>query len=211
MREPLTARQNETYEFIRDRLERDGRAPSVHEIQAALNVRSTNSVAKHVNALIRKGYLTREPHLARSLALADDPSGGGSPTLPLIRGPRSEAPHLLRKRPVRDLVVDPALRGGAPARECLVMRLDDDAMAPDSVFTGDLVVVHEAEPESLQRGRLVAAVVGRHTLARRLFHTDGGVLLRAAEPRYHDILVRPNSADAFIVGRITAVLRSLEA
>lgn len=57
MPEPLTDRQQQMLDFIRDHLRRHGRPPTLQEIAAALDFHSANAVTCHLEALVRKGWI----------------------------------------------------------------------------------------------------------------------------------------------------------
>ena len=51
MRERLTERQNQVYEFLRTYVRRNGKPPTLKEIGAHLDIRSTNAVFKMLSVL----------------------------------------------------------------------------------------------------------------------------------------------------------------
>ena len=53
----LTHRQKEILDWILDVVEEKGYFPSFREIGQAFEFRSTATVSKHINALVKKGYL----------------------------------------------------------------------------------------------------------------------------------------------------------
>jgi repressor LexA len=68
--EELTDRQLEILRFIAREVEVDGFPPTIREIGDELGINSTNGVADHLKALVRKGYLERRPRArARGLKL----------------------------------------------------------------------------------------------------------------------------------------------
>lgn len=56
----LTHRQEEVLLFIVDTVKRRGFPPTVRDIGAAFNIGSTNGVADHLDALERKGWISRD-------------------------------------------------------------------------------------------------------------------------------------------------------
>ena len=84
----LTDRQREVLTHIRAALERTGRPPTLRELGARLGIRSTNGVRDHLEALVAKGYLARDPHSARGLRLlhAPPPAVPGVRRVPLLGG-----------------------------------------------------------------------------------------------------------------------------
>lgn len=64
---PITERQAEVLRTITELAEQKGYAPTIREIGDALGIRSSQPVHQHLRALQRKGYITREPHRARTI------------------------------------------------------------------------------------------------------------------------------------------------
>lgn len=65
-----TERQLEILRFIAREIEVDGFPPTVREIGEEFEINSTNAVADHLRALVRRGLLEQRPRMrARSLKL----------------------------------------------------------------------------------------------------------------------------------------------
>ena len=71
--ESLTDRQRTVYEFIRDKIRNRGYGPTVREIGEHFEISSPNGVMCHLNALEKKGLITREPNMSRAIQLAAEP------------------------------------------------------------------------------------------------------------------------------------------
>ena len=67
----LTPKQLRIFEFIRQHRSHKGYSPTMQEIANALGI-SKVTVFEHVEALVEKGALVRQPNKARSLAIADE-------------------------------------------------------------------------------------------------------------------------------------------
>lgn len=67
----LTPRQRDVLLWIADHVQRFGYSPTYREGQAAFGFKSPNGFRGHVVALVRKGLLTSDAGLCRSLRLAD--------------------------------------------------------------------------------------------------------------------------------------------
>jgi repressor LexA len=82
---PLTDRQRLVLRFIESHIRQHGFPPTIREIGQHLGIKSTNGVNDHLNALQKKGFLTREEGKSRTLQLRgtgpvandndDDPMG----------------------------------------------------------------------------------------------------------------------------------------
>lgn len=73
MPEPLTDRQRAIYDFIVDSFAREQRTPTLREIGARFDIRSTNGVAWQLDALVRKGWLKRDPLKSRAIRIVELP------------------------------------------------------------------------------------------------------------------------------------------
>jgi repressor LexA len=65
--QPLTARQQQAFDYITHSLDERGYPPTLAEIGIVMGIRSTNGVRDHLKALERKGYLVREGAKSRAL------------------------------------------------------------------------------------------------------------------------------------------------
>lgn len=72
-RPALTQRQQDIYDFLRDKILNRGYGPTVREIGNHFGIRSPNGVMCHLKALEKKGLITRESHMSRAIQLAESP------------------------------------------------------------------------------------------------------------------------------------------
>ena len=71
---PLTDQQQRVLEFLEDFSRRQGFPPTLREIGQGLSLANVNAVRGHVQALERKGYITREADKARSIRVVRPPT-----------------------------------------------------------------------------------------------------------------------------------------
>src|SRR5512140_3646668 len=71
--ETVTQRQQDVYEFIRDKIRTRGYGPTVREIGKNFSINSPNGVVCHLKALEKKGLITREPNMSRAIQLSAEP------------------------------------------------------------------------------------------------------------------------------------------
>lgn len=71
MARSLTARQQQAYDFIHDKIALQGYGPTVREIGDCLGIKSPNGVMCHLRALERKGMIRRFAHKSRAIEIAD--------------------------------------------------------------------------------------------------------------------------------------------
>ncbi len=208
---PLTERQNEALEFVREHIREQRKPPTFAEIGRALGIRSTNAVSKLVRALVDKGHLAHTPHVAHGISLADtDPLAAGNSAAPLLLvlgRVSSAAPDRLRVRPSAYLTIDPLLLGRADPDACLVARAGDDGMNSDGVRKGDFVVVEETD--AVKSGEMALFLVGESLVVRRHHLANERLHLRPADRRYTEETYVPGDPRCHVVGRVLAVVRKV--
>ena len=206
----LTPKQLKILTRIRDfRLTR-GLSPTMQELADELGV-SKVTVFEHVEALIRKGALHREPNKARSLELTDevDLPDERHTRLPLVgtiaAGSPIEAVEDREHLDLEDLFIAPG-RGGDGAGNKFVLRVRGDSMIEDCIRDGDFVICEKRN--AARNGETVVALLstGEATLKRMYKERDGRIRLQPANDRYEPIFVQAD--DLNIQGVCIGVVRS---
>lgn len=214
MKARLTERQNQAYEFIRSYMRTHRKPPTLQEIGAALDIRSSNGVFKLLQALEQKGYIVRKPHEARGLALteSDDPFSldDALPNLMVVSRTASDQPQLLRSRPSGYLTVDPYfLKGTADVDACLIGRAGDDGMNGAGIRKGDFLIVEEVPWKDLRNGEMAAFLVRDEFHARQFYFANGRIHLRPADRTYTEETFPPDDPSCYVVGRVVGVMRRM--
>lgn len=199
----LTPRQQEILEFIRARIRDKGVPPSVREIGDKFGIRSTNGVHGFLRALEKKGAITRDPGLARSIEVIDPDTG--EPDRP---GVLPLAGRIAAGRPIeaieqQDSLDVPALVEGS-GRFALQVR--GDSMTGAGILEGDFVIVEKRS--AARNGEIVVALLpdGEATL-KRFFKDADQFRLEAENPRYAPIVTRELDVQGVVVGLVRAPVR----
>src|SRR5882724_11662311 len=145
----LTARQEQTLDFIRQSIQERGYPPTLREIGEYMGIRSTNGVNDHLRALERKGYLRREDMKSRALKLVAGMGPESSSSAKAndddlvevqILGRVAAGLPLLAEENVIDTVrVDRMLVKGG--REVFGLRVTGDSMIEAGIMSGDYIFV----------------------------------------------------------------------
>ncbi|MEZ6061626.1 MAG: repressor LexA [Planctomycetaceae bacterium] len=144
----LTRRQEEIYDFLKDKILKRGYGPTVREIGNHFGIRSPNGVMCHLKALERKGLISRESNMSRAIQLTDNSQQ--KTVLPLLGTAVSGDPW----RP--DLEDETVEFGGlfqAGNRACILVR--GTALGSLGIQDGDYLIVAKGatgRPESLMAG-----------------------------------------------------------
>ena len=222
----LTERQRRVLETIRDAIDRHGYPPSMREIGEAAGLASPSSVAHQLAALQRKGFLRRDPNRPRAMEVVSPDAtpgqrGQGGLT-PLRAVPADETgSHDERPTPSYVPVVGQIAAGGPMLAEQVVedvfplprqivgegtlflLRVVGDSMVDAAICDGDWVVVRQQQVA--ENGDIVAAMIDGEATVKTFKRRDGHVWLMPHNPAFSPI----DGDDATVLGRVTAVLRSL--
>jgi len=200
----LTTRQSNILDFIRDRLEHAGQAPTLEEIGQAMGLANVSAVLKHVRSLEAKGRLQIEPNRSRGIRLvtAPDPADADTMELPLVGRIAAGEPLFSESRIERTLRVSRWLFRLKPD---YLVRVVGDSMRDEGILDQDIVGVH-ATPVA-RHGQVVAARVGgdRFTI-KRLYWQGDVIRLLPNSPGYQPI--DPDPSDDFAIeGLFAGLLR----
>lgn len=193
----LTKRQQEIYDFVKDRIRSRGYGPTVREIGNEFDIKSPNGVMCHLKALEKKGFISREENMSRAIQLAE-PLSFGKTTLPLAGTVAAGAPVL----GVEDAEeIDFADLFEGDNLFCLQVR--GESMIEDHICPGDYVVVERTE--TARNGDIVVALVdGMETTLKRFYRENGRFRLQPANESMEPIWVD----EVDIQGVVQSVIRS---
>ena len=71
MKTKLTKKQQAVLDYLKDFTDENGYSPSYREIMTGLGLSSVSAVAEHIDNLVEKGVLRKEPNESRSLTILD--------------------------------------------------------------------------------------------------------------------------------------------
>jgi len=222
MAKGLTEKQRKILEFIIDFQRENSFPPTIRETGDAFGIGSLRGVTVHLDALVRKGFVTRDRTSRSIRVIAPDPRNTGG-----TRSERDAVPSSSRNRPdpalmlplIRSFsIADKALLGGKTAmgeaiierhvsvpdeiaasatEEGFVIRVGATGIYGEPALPGDLLVVRPQR--NAQRGELVVS----------LSHGDVSIFRYSGHASETDSgeLGLPVSDDAEIVGRVVGMIR----
>ena len=201
----LTPKQLRVLEFVRQYRENHGYSPTMQEIADELGV-SKVTVFEHVQALVSKGALERDPNRARSLLPVDETAAQASDNEATIRlAGRIAAGYPIEKCEDRDEINLGEIFGPRRGRhgEMFALQVEGDSMRDEGIFDGDYVIVEKRD--TARNGERVVALLpdGESTLKTFFREQDGTIRLQPANPDFEPIIVR----DCRVQGVVIGVLR----
>ena len=219
----LTPRQQRVLGHIKEAIEKRGYPPSMREIGEAVGLTSSSSVAHQLRVLEEKGFLKRDPNRPRALEVFlpevmaarrslgaaeetqyDETDIGDTVTpatyVPVLGRIAAGGPILAEER-VEDVFPLPKQLVGEGT--LFLLQVAGDSMVDAAICDGDWVVVRQQQVAD--NGDIFAAMIDGEATVKTFKRRDGHVWLMPHNPAYQPI----NGDEATVLGRVTAVLRSL--
>lgn len=151
VRPSLTRRQQEIYDFIKDKIMNRGYGPTVREIGKGFGIKSPNGVMCHLKALEKKGMIIRDERMSRAIQLTDAPQLKRT-SLPLAGQVVAGSPVLA----IEDMEwVDFGELLESDDKFCL--KVKGESMIDAQIAEGDYVIVRRQS--TAEDGEIVVALV----------------------------------------------------
>ncbi len=200
----LTNRQEEVLKFISEYLTENEYPPSYQEIADAFGIASKHGVVRHLEALMRKGFIEKTGTTARSIRILDKRYQPASDIidLPLV-GRVSAGYPILAEENVEEYISVPRRMIKQEGRY-FTLRVQGDSMINAGIMDSDLVIVKSTNIGN--PGQIVVALIGDEVTVKRLINRDNKKFLKAENPVYPDI--HPQS-EWQIQGNVVGLIRDM--
>ena len=177
MKNRLTRRQQEIYEYLRDAEADFCRPPTLTELCDALGLKSKGSLHKQIQALVKAGLVEPMHNQRRGIQLTDaarkDPD-----RLPLLGFIAAGQPIEVVAQQ-EHIAVPGSLRTERP---CFVLQVRGDSMIEEGILDGDFIVVEQRE--HARNGEIVVALIdGSEATLKRIEQKPDTVVLHPANAR----------------------------
>lgn len=208
MKTDLTDRQKEILGFIQEYVELNNFPPTYREIGQKFKIVSTFGVKRHIDALVKKGYLNSGNNLSRTLTLVvnNNPIRKEQTTIleiPVVGRVAAGQPILAEENIEGNIVIDKNFLGSRT--ECFGLKVRGDSMINAGIMEGDLVII-QPQKEAVN-GDIIVALIKDEATMKRFSMVDGKINLIPENDNYEPIII-DNNEDFSIVGKVIGVFRS---
>ncbi|MCH7640816.1 transcriptional repressor LexA [Patescibacteria group bacterium] len=200
-------RQRQILDFISQKIQSDGSAPTLRQIAEAIGVSSLATVHEHLTALEYKGLIRRKSGKTRAIELtkmAPDIANGGMevPILGFIAAGEPIEPYT---DPNATISVSPTFASGK--KRVYVLQVRGESMIEEQIRDGDYVVVEQSD--AAKDGDIVVALLdnGMATL-KRFFQEATRIRLEPANSKMSPIFVKNVRIQGKVVGLIRRYTRN---
>jgi repressor LexA len=183
-----TQRQREIYDYMCRFIERHGYEPSYAQIARHFGISSKATIAKHIEALEKRGLLSRQ-HANGSFALnvqVEEAPGDALCEVPLLGRVAAGAPLETVGDAAESISVPRFLLGRTRPDQIYALRVTGDSMIDEHICDGDIALV-ENRVEARDGEIVVALVEGHRATLKRLFRFGREVELRPANSQLEPI------------------------
>jgi repressor LexA len=209
----LTSAQKETLNVIQAHTEAHGESPTITELASTLKLKSLRSVGQRIEALEKKGLITRSRFKHRSINILKGVTSQLSSDLiqvPVIASAGCDAMEVYAEQSFGEyIVIDKSLIGGKrDTANIAAVRAVGDSMQDAGIYSGDYVIV-EVTGE-VENGDRVVAILGSMAVIKRYSRVDEVVYLNPENKygTYHPIVVREE--DSRIFGKVLSIIPGTE-
>ncbi|KKQ37659.1 MAG: LexA repressor [Candidatus Woesebacteria bacterium GW2011_GWA1_37_7] len=195
-------RQSQILDYIKQKIQSTGSAPTLREIANALGVSSLATVHEHLQSLELKGLIKRKTGKTRAIELAKadiDYSQDGL-EVPILGFIAAGAPIEPYTDPNATMPIPSAFVSGT--KRTYVLKVKGESMIDEQIRDGDYVIIEQSETAS--NGDIVVALLdnGMATL-KRFFKETTRVRLEPANAMMSPIFVK----NVRIQGRVIGLIR----
>jgi repressor LexA len=195
----LTPRQREVFEFIQAFIHKHGHSPSHQDLMKAFDWKSPGTVQDLLNALSRRGYLSRSNRTAHTLKITEFDEvthklqllgkvAAGRPLEHFKHNERIEVPRAMLKS------------GG----DFFVLQVAGDSMIEEGILDGDFVIVRRRP--TADNGQVVVALVDGGATLKKFYKRKTHIELHSANAKYPPLIIRPHQ-DFHIEGQYCGLIR----
>ncbi len=202
MPNPLTDLERDVLDYLVDYVRTNTYQPSIREIGAEFDIKSTKTVSELLQSLADKGWIERNSSRSRGVRLLGLELGADVVSVPHIDVHLSD-PSL--DEPMDSLTLDRRIAGSAGS---FFVSMVGDVMREEGIRDGDLVLVEPLPEVALIEGDLVLCRLDGEATVRRLRRQNGRVLLEGGRTEQPPALVEPRGSN-HVLGRVAAVVRRL--
>lgn len=164
----LTKKQKEVLDFVTDYTAENGIAPTIEETRSHLGLKAVSTVHEHLNTLKEKGYLSKDPGVARSATAKT--TMPGTVRIPILgriaAGQPIEAIEHLGE------TVSVSSEGLGNTKNYYALTVEGDSMIDEGIFDGDTVVIKKQS--TAENGQTVVAIIDENEATLKKIYKEKG-------------------------------------
>ncbi|MGB9665084.1 MAG: transcriptional repressor LexA [Ignavibacteria bacterium] len=202
MAKQLTEIQRRILDYIIDMIATKQIPPTLAEIARHFGYKNRATVQQHLRSLEQKGFIKRNPKLARGIELTiSDKLFVPRPVLGEVAAgnPLVIYPDAIDTVELPSIVRIP--------RDSFLLRVKGDSLKDAYIFDGDIIIVNPNA--TISDGQIVVAILDDAAVVKRFFRQNGTIILKSENKAYKPIELRADYDKFKIVGAVVGVYRMM--
>ena len=183
------------FNYMTDFIRENGYPPTVREICAELDIKSTSTVHRYLKELQADGRISIGENQNRAITIKNTTPPG---TIPVLGHVAAGSPILAEEE------VDEYVPFAGDTANLFALHVHGNSMIKCGILDGDIVVVRRTS--EAQNGQIVVALVEDSATVKRFYKEDGHFRLQPENDDYEPIIV--DSVE--ILGKVVSVMRSYD-
>ena len=184
---PISKKQEEILNYIKNEILERGFPPAVREICQAVGSKSTSSVHSHLESLERNGYIRRDPTKPRAIEILDE-------SFNMIRSEMVNVPIIGTVAAGQPILAEQNIEGYFPIpteympnKQPFMLKVKGESMINAGIFDGDKVLVKQQA--TAENGDIVVALVDDSATVKTYYKENGHYRLQPENDSMDPIIV----------------------
>jgi repressor LexA len=194
----LTAKQQQVFNFIETYLTEHGCPPTLREISEHIGIKGTATAMQHLDALERKGYISRRDG-SRGIALKQRHN---SVSIPIVGTVRAGMPELATEDILGFCQIDANWLKG---RGNFILKVKGSSMIEAGIYDGDYAIIRPQQ--TAENGEIVVALIDGEATLKRFYREHDHIRLQPENITMSPIIVRAGETETVIAGRLIKTVR----
>ncbi|GAB6283154.1 MAG: transcriptional repressor LexA [Ignavibacterium sp.] len=209
MKNQLTEKQKDILNFIIQFHNEVGYPPTLRQIGKHFGISSTFGVKRHLDALVKKGYLNVESFASRGISIIKQENETSRyyqdnvfPQIPIIGRVAAGIPITAIENIEGSVAIDPSLF--KHSENCFALKVKGDSMINAGIFDGDLVIV--SQTNEVKNNDIVVAIIDEEATVKRFYNTNNQIKLIPENENYQPIEIT-NYESFSIAGKVIGAIK----
>ena len=198
---PITKKQEEILNYIKDEILERGFPPAVREICQAVGLKSSSSVHSHLESLEKNGYIRRDPTKPRAIEILDESFNmlrREMVNVPVV-GTVAAGQPILAEQNIDSYFPIPSEY--MPNEQSFILKVKGESMVNAGILDGDSVLV--MQQTTARNGDIVVALIEDSATVKTYYKENGHYRLQPENDTMDPIIVD----DCKILGKVFGVFR----
>lgn len=197
----LNVQEQRVLDYIKETIRTTGYPPSVREICAALNFKSTSSAHQYISRLADKGYIDKKDLKTRAIRVI-----GAETTISVpIVGKVAAGEPILAQENIEDYfsIGESFFRQDELKNDNYILKVQGESMINAGINDGDYIIV--SKQETARNGQIVVAMIDGNATVKTFYKENGYIRLQPENDTMEPIIVK----DVTILGKVVGLFRKI--